>query len=382
MVVARFGKATEMLCPGEPSRAPARLSHGGKTGEDRRTGRRGPAPAFLGRRQGMRRWSGNALVILVLTLALAWGGTPGSAPAAEGPEWSFGPKVELAPGVAYQELEGRKPNGNGGQALPLRAHVLWVDAGDKDARIKVVPGGDNLGDRAVLSRLAERHGALAAVNGGYFCLQAGQPDGNLVLDGRLVATVPESRRISLGVFGRTGIGFGNFQPKVWLEVRGETYAVQRFNRPPHPDGLTVYTSDWGPEVPAFNGMAVSVRRDADGETVTGRSALVVPIPEDGYVVVFTGRSAGQAHEFVPGTRVRLQVDLGADNLTYLLEGGPLLVENGRPVPGRAMEEGFTGSILNPNPRTAVGVTATSCWWWWTGGSRTGAWAWILTSWPC
>ena len=296
-------------------------------------------------------------MILVLIPALVWGGTPASGNEAAGPQWSHGPKVELAPGVAYQELEGSKPGGNGGQALPLRAHVLWVDAGDKEVRIKVVPGGDKLGDRAVLSRLAVQHGALAAVNGGYFCLETGQPDGNLVVDGRLVTTAPGSQRTALGVFGRTGIAIGHFEPRVWLEARGETYPVQRFNRPPHPDGLTVYTPDWGPVVPVFSGMAVSVRRDGDQELVTGRSALRVPIPEDGYVVVFTGRSAARAYEFVPGARVRLQVDLGGDHLAHLLEGGPLLVENGRPVPGRAVAEGFTGSILNPNPRTAVGVTA-------------------------
>lgn len=45
-----------------------------------------------------------------------------------------------------------------------------------------------------------------------------------------------------------------------------------------------------------------------------------------------------------------------DNLVHMLTGGPMLVSEGQPV-FQAIAEGFTGSVLSPNPRSAVGMKA-------------------------
>lgn len=299
------------------------------------------------------------VLVLVLVLGLAAAGPAGAAEtAANSVQWSAGPVTELGPGLSYQTLEGVKQNNDGenGVPLPVRAYVLRVDPGDKLARIMAVPGGEYLGERRELSVLAERHGAVAAVNGGFFCLETGQPDGNLVLDGRFLASA-DGGRTAMAVCGTGHLVFGDIVPRVVVAAGGETFPMDRVNRQPATDGITLYTPEWGATAPSFRGSGVVVYRRDGVDVVTERLSMGAFIPRDGYLLVFTGASERQAHRLSPGTRVELRPDLGVEALEHLVQGGPLLVENGKTVPGCAAAEGFAGSLLNANPRTAAGVDA-------------------------
>lgn len=294
---------------------------------------------------------GRTVAALVLAVVLAGAGAAAAAEAAAALDWSLGPETELAPGVTYRTLEAALDNGD----ILCRGHALRVDASDKDARLMVVPGGERLGDRQTVSALARKHGALAAVNGGFFSLESGHPEGNLVLDGRLVA-MAGTTRTAVSLRGETGLGFGMFAPVVRFVVGDEVFDVNRFNRHLHENGVSVYTPDWGEKTPGFSSSAVLVRREDDGDRIIGESGGPAPIPADGYVVVFNGRVDRPA-DLTPGTRVDLEIRPATNDLKALIQGGPLLVEDGKPLPGRAVEEGFSASLLVAHPRTAAGVTA-------------------------
>jgi len=104
---------------------------------------------------------------------------------------------QIAPGVRYWTIE--RANWQGG---PVKGHVLEVDMKVPLMEIRPVLGQDTLGKREVLSSIAERTGAIAAVNGGFFDMYTGMPDGNLIVDGQPLNT-SDILRTSLG-FSYTG----------------------------------------------------------------------------------------------------------------------------------------------------------------------------------
>ncbi|MDK2888480.1 MAG: hypothetical protein PWP72_1358 [Thermoanaerobacter sp.] len=259
----------------------------------------------------------------------------------------------LAPGVCYYSISGRT-----WQDEPLKGHVLEVDPGQALLEVRVAVGGDALGRKETLSRLAARHGAVAAVNGGYFDPSSGHPIGSLVQDGRLLAT-SGILRTSVGITGDNRVRFGYFAPRVTVRPGdGEPLVAAGVNTSPVAGGITLYTPAWGPRAAAAgDGLDVVVRKGEDGrfrvvETGSGGS----PIPRDGYVLTFRGEAAAQAAVLAVGTPVDVQFDWGAgwEGLKHLVTAGPLLVDEGQPLL-QAIMEGFRGSVLEPAPRTAIGV---------------------------
>src|SRR4051794_21747904 len=92
---------------------------------------------------------------------------------------------------------------------PWVVHVLTVDP----ARADIAPAlsNDAVADREPLSSLAARHGALAAVNGGYFVIgdadgTPGDLAGASILAGRLVSEAVDGRTDLLLRAGRPSIG--------------------------------------------------------------------------------------------------------------------------------------------------------------------------------
>jgi hypothetical protein len=84
----------------------------------------------------------------------------------------------LAPGVAVTTYVDRK--------FPIRTYVLTVDPA-QGASIGVALSNDRLAGLEKTSDIAERHGAIAAVNGD-FGFSSGRPVHPFVLDGELVQT--------------------------------------------------------------------------------------------------------------------------------------------------------------------------------------------------
>lgn len=259
---------------------------------------------------------------------------------------------QLTPGVTYYSLTGKDWSG-----LPLRGHVVEIDPKKAKMELYLALGGDALGKKETLSKLASRHGAVAAINGGFFDSSSGYPIGGLVYDGRLMAA-SDFMRTSVGVVGKTGLNFGYFDPKVELRFGGgQALAVDAVNSRNVSGGIILFTPDWGNSAGAVSGATeVVVAGDGKGgyivkEINSGGSV----IPKDGFVVSFTGDKAASAGGITTGMPVKMTIDYGANwqGLRNLITAGPLLVEQGQPVL-QAELEGYRGSVLDPAPRSAIG----------------------------
>ncbi len=122
---------------------------------------------------------------------------------------------QLAPGVRYWTFE--RTNWEGG---PAKGHVLEIDTKQRFTEVRPVLGQDQLGQLETLSSLAQRTGAIAAINGGFFDTKTGMPDGSLIIDGQTV-TSSDILRTSMGITYSGDVTIGYFAPKAggWDNTR-------------------------------------------------------------------------------------------------------------------------------------------------------------------
>jgi hypothetical protein len=222
------------------------------------------------------------------------------------------------------------------------------------------------------SSLSLRHGALAAVNGGYFRTEGllkGEPAGLMALAGRVLSE-PARGRASLAAAEIGGLArIAVAQIRIKGRVRtgnpaakaAESRPIDGYNRDRGRDDLVVFTPEFhrttltdpsGAEAIVRGGAVVEVR-DKAGSSI---------IPADGFVV--SGR--GAAAEWIrtslrPRTAVRIQTEIEAEPALpfepdFLIGGGPRLLRAGRTVPSEA--EAFPGGFYaSRHPRTAIGLRA-------------------------
>ncbi|SCL28485.1 Sporulation related domain-containing protein [Micromonospora pallida] len=301
---------------------------------------------------------------------------------------------------------------------PWSVDVLVVDPRQFRGRLgselatQIVPG------RETTSSIAQRTGALAAVNGGFFVISptgTGQPgpglagtDGDLagisVVDGDLVSEAVNDRP-ALVVPTDSGTGATVRRLATRLSVRagrvqhevtglnrrpglivncGGVGAAYPFTRPAHDytcgndNELVAITPVFGPAAPEGEGYQVTL--DADGTVVAVRERLGGPVPADGSLLQGTGTGGQWLREHArPGQRLAVHdtvldaergtpVPLTAG--TSVVNGGPLLLRDGQvaldpvrdgfsPEDIGAADRGsfYNGWYLRRNPRTAAGVTA-------------------------
>ncbi|WP_227762393.1 phosphodiester glycosidase family protein [Zhaonella formicivorans] len=297
-------------------------------------------------------------VVFTLTLSFnAWAGnysgSPGSGQEAVKPTLKVEEERVLAPGVKYLRVSGSTAGRE-----PLFVNVVEANLSKKDVEVRPVLAADGITGKENLSSIAARTGAVAAVNGSFFSTTSPYlPVGNLVIDGKYLA-LSEMLRTSMGIFKNGSVKFGYFRPGMMLRISGveQEISITNVNRLASAQDVVLYTPHWGATAGTGQGEdLVSLVRGSDGRLVVQeRAAGTISIPPNGYALRLPSELAGA---FWTGGVVELKAatDSYWSGVKHLLTSGPLLVENGEPV-FQAVAEGFTGTVLERNPRTAVGVT--------------------------
>jgi flagellar hook assembly protein FlgD len=271
----------------------------------------------------------------------------------------------LAPGITYERQVEFTPHG------PVVVHVITAPKPD-GSLYRLLPALSNNAIVATQPLTAMEkdlapQGTAAGINGDYFNPNPGDPAGMLIRDGSLDSP-PAAGRSSAGI-GADGtlqiarVAFNG----IWRGT-GQRRPMT-LNQPASGGLVTLYTSAWGPATPAENGAVEAVipalpltRPNSD---LTGTvSQLIpgdgnVPIPPGGGVLVARGAQAAILQREAPaGTPLFLRLSLTPDwgGMNGAIGGGPVLVQNGRPV-FRANED-IGATLLNPRAsRSAVGQLA-------------------------
>ncbi|MGC8876469.1 phosphodiester glycosidase family protein [Thermus sp.] len=238
------------------------------------------------------------------------------------------PEVEeaLAPGVRYREVYAFTPE-------PLRLYLVEAERG------RLLPVGTP-GRRALPQDLAP--GALAVLNGGYFDPKSGTPIGLWVQDG-VTLSYPYGRVALLW----DGFAFFLDYPRFLAEAVG-------------PDGNRVrvgvnasrarYTAHTVPGPVGREGEGVALVRE---DRVVALLSAPAELPPGAWALTFPK----EAPPFPLGVGDRLAL-YGALNppLRYALEGGPLLLKEGRYAYDPSKE-----NFKDPRPLQAVAPQAAVAW---------------------
>ncbi|MDD8026009.1 MAG: phosphodiester glycosidase family protein [Acidobacteriota bacterium] len=310
-----------------------------------------------------------AVLILTLTSAVWTSGAP------NGPPLS---RQDQAPGGGTMT---REPVGPGIERIVIRRgdfaailgggrwtiHALTVDPAR--ARIGLGLALDEIVGTEAVRSIAARHGAVAAVNGGYFRtkgLLKGEPAGLMALAGRILSE-PAKGRASLAVAeigGRTRIAIAHIRIQAEVAAGEDGRNARRidgFNRDRGPNDLVVFTPEFHRTTLTDPGGAEAVVRGGKSIEMRDRAGSS-PIPSDGAVISGRGAAAEWIRKHLAaGTAVEIRTKVEAEPPLpfppeFLIGGGPRLLAEGKSIASEAaaFADGF---YATRHPRTAIGVRA-------------------------
>ena len=294
-----------------------------------------------------------ALVVAFVAVASAITSAPAMAQA-----------TQLFPGTTYERSVQFTPHG------PVAIHVVRGPRPVGLYRLKPVLSNESIMLRETVSAMQRRlttQATSVGVNGDYFAPADGRPSGIFLRDG-VLATPPNSARSSAGITldGLLDVRRVSFRG-TWRGT-GQRRALNFLNKAPGTNGISLFTSDWGPTTPRVPGAVFVTLSDFPPATPNADLAVPVVSVASGStariapgtaVLVARGNAAVRLQaEAQPATVVTLRLILQPDwaVVSDAIGGGPVLVRDGTPV--YRSNEAFTTSQLAPRgPRTAVGQRA-------------------------
>ncbi|MGV3527148.1 MAG: phosphodiester glycosidase family protein [Candidatus Sericytochromatia bacterium] len=259
----------------------------------------------------------------------------------------------LAPGVHLTRSYQGFPFG------PVKSFVVKVDPSARFQLEPVLAGTQTRGFvKEPVSRIAQRHKALVAVNGGYFH-KDGPPLGTVMLNRELIAS-PFYNRTLLGFFPGQSllIDQNDRSLALYLPEYKRSMALHAINLPRQNNQLVLYSSRYGLRTGTSQSPdALELQVLYDG-TVQQVGTHNLPIPEDGWVISAHGQGAQALRELAhEGLRVLVYSRIWErwSQAQHLLAGGPRLLKGGQ-IQVTSEQERFQPDIAQGRaPRTALGM---------------------------
>jgi exopolysaccharide biosynthesis protein len=271
----------------------------------------------------------------------------------------------IAPGIEHLQItRGYKSDREA--TGPWFINMLRIDL--SKARLRLVHAMDEAVGLETVSSLAARHGALAAVNSGYFRTTGtyrGDSVGIEVLDGKILSE-SNNARAALGLIEKNGMQeliFGHIKFDGQLVAGPKTsQPINGLNRPRAENELVVFTPEFHrTTLTEPSGLELIVRRDRVVELRDLKGSSL--IPADGFVISTSGTAREWALKNLrSGTRVKLNLNLSpveatqADawkKATSVIGGGPQLLKDGRVEITNAAEKILPSFVSDVHPRTAI-----------------------------
>jgi len=254
---------------------------------------------------------------------------------------------ELAPGVKYTSWLHYMPAG------PISTHIVELSP-EASYILKPVLSNDAVVGLEKLQSMAERSGAIAAVNASYFALN-GEVLGLLKMDGEIASTSFVDRT-TLGLLpdGKTIMDVTSYSGGVTLPD-GRTVVITGVNHERGTNDLILYNNHFD-SMTGTNGFGSDYI--VNNEKIIGIAHGNSAIPPGGVVLSAHGTMEKALAGLKVGDTIKISQTLGDiwDKTTDAIGAGPRLVKDGS-VLVTGKEESFPSDItVGRAPRTAVGVT--------------------------
>jgi len=240
----------------------------------------------------------------------------------------------------------------GTQQGPVQMFVVRIDP-EEGWRVRVAPGGYSVLQRNRPSRIAHRHRALVAVNGGFFAYD-GAAVGALLINGEWLR-LPWKGRTAIAFRPDGSAKIGNMQAKAYVRFgAGVQLPIRDLNGWPKPGVVTALTGRFGNRYTLRPGeIAVEVKA---GKVVAKPGGGVANIHASGFTLVASGGALPYLNAVQRGTPATLDIQaLGWDGYNSAVGCGPRLLNNGR-VEVTDLREAFKADVrVGRGPRTAFGI---------------------------
>lgn len=195
----------------------------------------------------------------------------------------------VADGIEYAEMT------RGTETEPIRLNLLRLDL--TKVRLDVVHALDAAIGLEKTSSIATRHGAIAAINAGFFRLDksifAGDDVGVLQIDGKLLSE-SYGNRIAMLITNnkdKTAVKFAHVEINYLVSVGKTSFDINGVNRQRKKDEIILYTPEFHrTTLTDQEGTEIIVKKGKVAEISTGGSSF---IPPDGFVLSASGKQQEQ-----------------------------------------------------------------------------------------
>jgi len=226
-------------------------------------------------------------------------------------------------------------------------------------RLEIALAQDKVLEKEKTSEIAQRKGAIFAVNAGFFA-QDGDPLGTLMIDGRILSE-PQEGWYSVGITENNQLLFGELKFKAQAQAQnGATYSITGINRRNNGKELVFYDHFLGEKTPKQEGIESIIVKGKVIETKSSQGGTV--IPTDGFILQGRGEaSQWMWKNLIPGSSVKVKMSIYPKDedwerwkdVRYILSSGPLLFRNGQPGPFGNFNEKI---VTEKHPRTVIAQT--------------------------
>lgn len=267
--------------------------------------------------------------------------------------------IQIAPGMRYVHVQETSPQ-------LISTHVLTIDP----SRIEIMPvlAGQVCFGLSQTSKMAQKFGAIAAINGG-FSDTHGAPSGALKIADQWYSDTKCSR----GALGWSGDGksflIDKIQVQVTLEVHNKKFYVDRVNQVRSPGKAILYS-------PFFGQTTGTDKNGTDIVIIDNKVACVLSgagdtqIPANGFVYSLDAQSSVNFKEITVGDIVKISwsvLPVGERTqaqwlaMDFIVGGAPVLVYNGQKIEDFSSEKIMQNFIDDRFARTAVGILPNGDW---------------------
>ena len=234
-------------------------------------------------------------------------------------------------------------------------------------RLDVVHALDETLGVETTSSIAARHGAIAAINAGFFKLDGiykGDPAGVLMIDKNLLSE-SNNGRIALAIGnlkGATSVNFQHLDLSLKIMRGKEELAVSGINRLRGDDELVIFTPEFHRStLTNSNGLEITVKDRKIGQILDGKGST--EIPADGYILSASGKMRVPLLKFARrNAKIMIVRDVhtteskGESSVIAaedIVGGVPQLIKNGKIEITWEQEKIGKSFVETHHPRTAV-----------------------------
>jgi len=231
-----------------------------------------------------------------------------------------------------------------------KINMLTVDLRNRNVTVKPALSHGEVYGFELLSKIAERHNAFAAVNAGFF-YEYGNPSGMVLIDGKLISASTGKYPVFILKDGMAEMR--EVYQELWIEHGGKRLDIDNINVPGTEGSIVLYTPEYGKSSRTEGENTAVVIEDGRVKNVSAFSGDI-PIPQKGMLLLFYGgKNPDAAASFHEGESVEFFYSGVPSGTQQAYECGSWIVRDGE-VAVKDWDE-WVGIMTNRDPRTVIGL---------------------------